>query len=291
MNSSSAASGKGATDENFPVASFLVPRRHREVIMAFYRFARAADDIADHPHLPAADRLGMLDRMEQSLTTSDEALVDSEAAPLRASLAQRGMTADHPIALLSAFRQDVTQQRYDSWAALMDYCARSAAPVGRFVLDVHAEDRGLWPASDALCAALQVINHIQDCRDDLLVLDRCYVPGEMMESAGATIDMVTANRLTPQLRACIDAMLDQTSALLDRSATFAIKVKSTGLALEVAVIHSLARRLLAMLRRQDMLATRVSMGKPVALGVALAAIPPAMFGRLGRFGRSAPYGT
>ena len=78
--------------------------------------------------------------------------------------------------LLEAFRRDVTKLRYADWDELMDYCRYSATPVGRFVLDVHGESAPTWPANDALCAALQVINHLQDCAKDYREIDRVYLP-------------------------------------------------------------------------------------------------------------------
>src|SRR5215475_15405848 len=167
-------SGKGAHDENFPVASRLIKRQHRPVILAFYEFVRVADDIADHPGLSSAEKISRLDRLESSLLGlgGDE----PEGLRLREVLSGRGLSPRHAQDLLSAFRQDATKLRYDNWDELIDYCSRSAMPVGRFVLDVHGEDRNTWPGSDALCAALQIINHLQDCAKDYMALDRVYIP-------------------------------------------------------------------------------------------------------------------
>ncbi len=158
------ASGKGHTDENFPVASVLIHPRHRPVILAFYRFARAADDIADNETASAEDKLRLLDQMHRGLSGLDNGAY--EAVTLRNMLTEHNLTTQHASDLLEAFRRDVVKLRYANWDELMDYCRYSAVPVGRFVLDVHGEDRATWPASDALCAALQVINHLQDCGKD-----------------------------------------------------------------------------------------------------------------------------
>ena len=158
MTADTASSGKTHRDENFPVASFLIARRHRPVILAFYRFVRAADDVADHASLPPDEKLALLDRLERSLLGREAS--EPAGVALRTALAERHLPPRHALDLLTAFRLDVTKRRYSDWNDLMDYCAFSAMPVGRFVLDVHGESRSTWPASDALCAALQVINHL-----------------------------------------------------------------------------------------------------------------------------------
>ena len=107
---------------------------------------------------------------------------------MRTILNDRGLSTRHAQDLLSAFRQDATKLRYANWEELIDYCSRSAMPVGRFVLDVHGEARETWPASDALCAALQVINHLQDCAKDYQSLDRVYIPLDSMSASGASVE-------------------------------------------------------------------------------------------------------
>src|SRR5438105_1095915 len=153
-------SSKTEHDENFPVASFLVAPRLRQPILSFYRFARAADDIADHPRLSERDKFAGLDALEDTLLGKSNSA--KAALPLRQVLAERNLAPTHPLNLLTAFRTDVTKRRYANWDELMQYCRHSAMPVGRFVLDVHGEDRATWAYSDPLCSALQVINHLQD---------------------------------------------------------------------------------------------------------------------------------
>ncbi|HEY0105430.1 MAG TPA: squalene/phytoene synthase family protein, partial [Rhizomicrobium sp.] len=170
MSAADLASGKGHTEENFPVASVLIAKRHRAPILAFYRFARAADDVADHPTAAPDAKLALLESMRASLV--GESTASPEGVGLRAALAARQLTSQHGLDLLEAFRRDVATPRTASWDALLDYCRYSAMPVGRFMLDVHGESRATWPASDALCAALQVINHLQDCAKDYRELNR-----------------------------------------------------------------------------------------------------------------------
>src|SRR5688572_6015389 len=176
-------SGKTHRNENFPVASWLIQARHRAPILAFYEFVRTADDIADHAQLSAQQKVEMLDQMEAELTGS--AGGNPVAVKLRDVLAERGLSPRHAQDLLKAFRLDATKLRYENWDDLIGYCAYSAMPVGRYVLDVHGESRSTWPASDAICAALQINNHLQDCANDYRDLNRVYVPLDALFAAGA----------------------------------------------------------------------------------------------------------
>src|SRR5579863_27436 len=193
-------SGKGDRDENFPVASFLIHPRYRKVILAFYNFVRTADDIADHATLPPQEKLALLDRLEAGLmgTNADDAV----AVGLRELLAARSLSPKHAQDLIAAFKLDVTKLRYRDWDDLISYCALSAMPVGRFVCDVHGESRSVWPANDALCAALQIINHLQDCKDDYRTLDRVYIPQDALAASGASTEELGAARASPALLDC-----------------------------------------------------------------------------------------
>jgi hydroxysqualene synthase len=260
-------SGKGANDENFPVASRLIKRRYRPAILAFYEFVRVADDIADHPDLTSAEKIARLDRLESALLGNGGD--DPEGLALRTILNSRGLTTRHAQDLLSAFRQDATKHRYANWDELIDYCSRSAMPVGRFVLDVHGEARDTWPGSDALCAALQIINHLQDCAKDYRALDRVYIPLDALAASGAGVETLSDARASPALRNCLRGLVGRTSALLHESRGLEAKVNDTRLALEISVIQSLASQLLAILMVRDPLAERVHLTKAEALAAAV----------------------
>ena len=159
-------SGKGAGDENFPVGSFLLPKHLRPHVAIFYDFARAIDDVADNPDASPEEKIDRLNAFEAALIGAPGAVEIPKADRLRASLAELGVTTKHGQDLISAFRQDAVKPRYESWDELIDYCDRSAAPVGRYLLDIHGELQDHYIYSDALCNALQVINHLQDCADD-----------------------------------------------------------------------------------------------------------------------------
>jgi squalene synthase HpnC len=253
-------SGKGRSGENFPVGSWLIRRDLRIHVHAFYRFARNADDIADNPALAAEDKLRRLDRMAAVLDGA--AGSDSPAASaMRASLAATGVTTEHCHDVLHAFRLDAVKLRYRDWDDLMGYCRYSAAPVGRQLLDLHGESRATWPASDALCAALQVLNHLQDCAADYRALDRVYLPIADLEAAGCTVGDLAAPAASPGLRRVIDSLLDRTEALIAAARDLPPRVAARGLRWESAVIVALAARLARRLRRGDPLAMRVKLGK------------------------------
>lgn len=282
-DASSFASGKGHRDENFPVASRLIRRELRAPILAFYRFARAADDVADHPTAGERQKLAQLAEMQAALR--GESGANAEGAALRDVLQARGLTDQHALDLLEAFRRDVTKRRYADWAELMDYCRYSAAPVGRFVLDVHGEATALWPANDALCTALQVINHLQDCGKDHRELDRVYVPLDALAEHGATVEALAATRASPALRRTIEALARLTSGLLEQSRPFSHAISDRRLALEVGAIQALAESLAARLARRDPLSQRVHHHPVEAIGLSLRGALSVALGWLGRTSR------
>lgn len=271
------SSGKGHRDENFPVASALIAKEHRAPIMAFYRFARAADDIADHAEAPANEKLSRLAAMRAGLDGEGT----PEAMALGAAMRARGLNPVHAHELLDAFVQDVGKTRYANWGELMGYCRLSAVPVGRYVLDVHGEDRATWPLSDALCAALQIVNHLQDCGKDARAIDRIYIPADLLARHGAHEADLFGDAATPGLRAAIAEAAGRTQTLLAESAPFARAIRSRRLAAEVAVIHRLAEGLAHRLVRFDPLSERVHHGRAAALAIAARAAIPQLVRRHG----------
>ena len=276
------SSGKGHRDENFPVASRLVRAELREPILAFYRFARAADDVADHATAAPEDKLEQLARMEAALGGLSG--VNQQGEALHAVLQARGLTDRHALDLLEAFRRDVTKNRYADWAELMDYCRYSAAPVGRFVLDLHGESRETWPRNDALCAALQVINHLQDCAKDYRAIDRVYIPLDALAAQGIGVEALREPQASPALREVIAGLARRTRALLDQSRPFAGQIADRRLALEVGVIQTLADSLTARLERRDPLSERVHHRPIEAIALALRGALGVAVGRLRRKG-------
>jgi squalene synthase HpnC len=276
-------SGKTHRDENFPVASWLIAPRHRGAILAFYNFVRTADDIADHARLSESEKLALIDRLEASLLGAGGD--DPEGLALRSALAERSLAPRHAQDLLTAFRLDVTKRRYQDWDDLIGYCTYSAMPVGRFVLDVHGESRATWPASDALCAALQIINHLQDCGEDFRNLDRVYVPLDALGRAGLTVEALGAAKASPALRACLRELAQRTGTLLRQGAPLSGEVRDTRLALEISVIQTLAQHLVGRLVVRDPLSEPVHVRKA---GFALLGLVGIGKGALGRLTRKVP---
>jgi len=249
------SSGKGHRDENFPVASFLIARRRRPAVMAFYRVARMADDVADNATAAPSDKDARLAEIEASLTGAADTIVP--AAALREIMRTQAISPQHILDLLEAFRRDVRKIRYENWAELMDYCRYSAAPVGRFVLEIHGESPATWPASDALCAALQVINHLQDCGEDYRQLNRVYLPLDALTAAGVDVTALRAARASSPLQGVVADLARRTLGLLHTAKPLASEVRDLRLRLEIGVIHALAIDLSGRLARRDPLSERV----------------------------------
>lgn len=260
---------KDRTEENFPVGSILIHRRLRPHIHAFYTFARLGDDIADGPALEPADKIAQLDQLEAVLLGRASGVPAAEA--LRQSLDVTGVTARHAQDLLFAFRQDATKRRYANWDELLEYCRLSAMPVGRHVLDLHGEEPSTYASSDPLCASLQVLNHLQDGSKDLTTLDRCYLPQDLLDLAGAQVRDLAAPSGTPALRMVWDRLLDRVDAMNAAAAKLPLRTRDRRLRMETGIIHGLAVRLTKRLREGDPVATRVKLRKADVAGAVLAA--------------------
>jgi squalene synthase HpnC len=253
-------SGKGAADENFPVGSWLIPPELRPHVASYYAFARAIDDIADNPALAPDDKIARLDGFAAALRGEDNDPAYAKAHALRATLLARGIPEVHGLDLISAFKQDAVKPRYETWDELIDYCLRSASPVGRFLCDLHGEDRTLYPLSDALCNALQVINHLQDCAKDYAEMDRVYLPQDWMRAENATVADLKNHAATPGLRRVLGRCVAGTKTLLMEARKLPKAMKHRRLAAETAVIVSVADKLTRRLDREDPIATRVALG-------------------------------
>ena len=248
-------SGKNTAYENFPVGSWLLPRHLRVHVLRFYDFARASDDIADNPDLASEEKLARLEIFSTSLKEGNPSL--PKALNLRDTFIETGVDSIHAHQLLQAFRQDAVKERYANYEELMEYCRLSAAPVGRFLLDLHGERDLDNRGSDALCIALQLINHLQDIREDYLTLDRVYMPQDWMESAGAGVESLSGEGCSPQLRSVIDLCLKEIRLLLDESTSLSVQISNSRLAVETAVIHEIATALTQKLTKEDPLSKRV----------------------------------
>ena len=214
--------------ENFPVASFLLPRRMRPHVAAVYAFARAADDFADEGNMPQAERLVLLERWDQRVRGAARSSEPgppphpgepAETQAIFIALGESIRSLSLPVALfealLSAFRQDVTITRYRTWDLMMDYCRRSANPVGRLVLRIAGyNDPNLDSASDAMCAALQLTNFWQDLKSDF-DRGRIYLPEDERQLHGALERDLAAGVITPPWQRALATAVARTRLLFD----------------------------------------------------------------------------
>jgi hydroxysqualene synthase len=257
--------GRTITTENFPVASRLLSARARPVIVAYYRMARRADDIADDPALAAAEKIRRLDAVDAVLAGRPLASTDDPAQTaaheVREAFAVRGLNIDHARHLLQAFRADAVNRPCRTWSDLLAYCRYSAAPVGRFVLELHGEEHAARPAGEALCAALQILNHLQDCQVDWRDLQRLYIPQSWLSEAGLEPGALLAPHAAPALRGVLDRVLDGVERLHQAAAPLPGLIADRGLRMQAIAVLALSRRLAHRLRRRDPLATRVGVSQ------------------------------
>lgn len=198
--------------ENFPVGSCLVPRALRRHVHRIYAFARVADDLADERRDPvalAAFRAAFL--AHRAGRAHDVPLFADLCTTIRELALPEGLFLD----LLDAFEQDLSVNRYADDVALLDYCRKSADPVGRLVLRVFGhDDAALDALSDRICTALQLLNHLQDLGDDLRTRDRIYFPRTDLARFGVREDDLRAPRANDALKALVAHWLDRTATLL-----------------------------------------------------------------------------
>ena len=223
--------------ENFPVASLLLPTHLRPAVANIYRFARSADDIADEGYADDAQRLAALRRYDRELDkldvtklplSADQEPSDDDLSaifvPLAATIQEHNLSLTPFRRLLSAFMQDVTVKRYQDISSLMDYCNRSAAPVGEIMLGLYrADEPDNLALSDAICNALQLVNFWQDVAVDWRK-QRIYIPLADMRRFGVTEEDIAGGRLTDAWRALMAFEVGRARALLHFGAPLALRL-------------------------------------------------------------------
>lgn len=203
--------------ENFPVASRLLPRRLRQPIAVIYAFARTADDFADEGELTADQRIAALDNMRLRTLAIEHGQVSDD--PIFQALAwviqEHQLPLDLFLDLLSAFTQDVTKTRYANFGEVIDYCRRSANPVGRLLLHLHKQDAPKNLAySDGICSALQLINFLQDLNQDIVENDRVYIPQDELQKFHVTEDHLRNQISDGPMRHLLHFQIERTEKML-----------------------------------------------------------------------------
>ncbi|WP_018949369.1 squalene synthase HpnC [Thioalkalivibrio sp. ALMg11] len=239
--------------ENFPVASWLLPSRLRGPVAAIYCFARDADDLADEDPRPIAERHQALLAMQERVQILEDPAAEHE--PEWIALADARARFDLPAApfsdLIDAFLQDLEQTRYATFGEVMDYCRRSANPVGRLMLHLNGNPTDeMLGYSDAICSALQLINFYQDLQQDLRENNRIYLPQEEMDQYGVTEAMLAAGQTTFQLRNLMQFQYARADRLLRAGAPLGGLLRGR-MGLEIRAIINGGARILWRLRQQD----------------------------------------
>ena len=259
MNIIETPSGKTHRDENFPVGSWLIPKKLRKQVLIFYHFARAADDISDNPNLIGKEKIKRLNLFESTLKNGK--IEVEKAYKIKKVCKSHNIKIDHSLNLLKAFKQDVTKKRYKTWSELINYCRFSAVPVGRFVIDLHKENKKSYKYSDPLCIALQILNHIQDCKEDYENLDRVYLPMNFLKKYNVKLSQLKKNFTTQSLRLVFNEILKNTEKLIIEADKNKEIMKHKYLSRETSFILEIAKKLLLLLKNKDPLKEKIVLNK------------------------------
>jgi len=249
-------------DENFPVTTWFIPAPFRKHVHLFYLCVRSADDIADSAEITPKQKSFLLTRMDGALKGTEKSdQITKLAFQHRQSATETGVTTKHARCLLQAFMMDVTKLRYRNWSELINYCLYSAAPVGRYLLDLHGCDNKPQKATDSLCIALQILNHIQDCKLDYIKLGRVYIPEDILKAHNTDVTALEAKYTNAKLRGVLNTILARTDELIQVARKGIWKIPHRGLRFQTGVIVAIAETLSKELRQRDPIAERVELTK------------------------------
>ena len=256
-------SGKSYSDENFPVASFLMTKEIRKIVRVFYFFARMADDIADHQTLRSNQK-------KRILFFFDKAIAKNEKTnnPILNEIIKRFKELPsgkkYSRNLLKAFIMDASNKKYKIWEDLLLYCKFSANPVGRFVIDAVNEKQNIkkiYEASDNLCTALQIINHVQDCQKDFKELKRVYIPYSLFKKYSLNKSILNQKKSTENFKRLKIEIIDNVLKLLKGTEIGLYKIQSWRLRKETLIILNIAKRLCNLLKRNDPLKKKIKLSR------------------------------
>ena len=256
-------SGKSYSDENFPVASFLMTKKIRSIVRVFYFFARMADDIADHQKLSSNQKKKILLFFDNAISKSKKTnnkILDKMIAKFKELPSGKKYSRN----LLKAFMMDASNKKYKNWNDLLYYCKFSANPVGRFVIDAVNERKNIekiYEASDSLCTALQIINHIQDCKKDFKELNRVYIPESFFKKYSLDKKILRKSKSIENFERLKIEIVDNVLVSLRKTKLGLREIQSWRLRKETLIILNIAKRLCNLLKINDPLEKQIKLSR------------------------------
>ncbi len=256
-------SGKSYSDENFPVASFLMTKKIRSIVRVFYFFARMADDIADHQTLSSNQKKNILLFFDNAISKSKKTnnkVLDKMIARFKELPSGKKYSRN----LLKAFMMDASNKKYKNWNDLLYYCKFSANPVGRFVIDAVNERKNIekiYEASDSLCTALQIINHIQDCKKDFKELNRVYIPESFFKKYSLDKKILRKSKSIENFERLKIEIVDNVLVSLRKTKLGLREIQSWRLRKETLIILNIAKRLCNLLKIKDPLEKQIKLSR------------------------------
>ena len=234
--------------ENFPVASLLMPKQARNAILALYRFARSADEISDDHTISNEERKQKLQEVYDSLLQGDINKIQNNYRGFFYECSKGRMNLKHGLALLEAFIQDTEKKRYDNWDDTLSYCQKSAATIGRCVLEANGEFAADFAAADKICVVLQLINHLQDVKEDYINDNRIYFDASLIDHNDISLD-----NETERFTAGKNEIIKRLREILYSAEDIFFTINSFRVRAEIATIFNVADILLNKLQAKDVL--------------------------------------
>ena len=264
----SIVSGKTMEDENFPVSSFLISKKHRKHIYNLYYFARISDDIADNKNLSVKKKKLILNEFDIILKEKKKTHYNF-INDLINSTKTTANNIKYPRQLLVAFIQDSEKNRYKNWGELINYCNYSASPIGRFVIDLHNLKKNnnnetikkIYAGCDNLCNCLQILNHIQDCKDDFEEMNRVYIPENYFIQSKISVEKMLFPENRKKILMVLKKCLKKVEVLLDDSIENIKLINNYRLKRETYVIFNIAKKLTRLLAENDPIEKKIKLSR------------------------------
>ena len=233
----------------------------------FYFFARTADDVADHKDLKSKEKLRILNFFDKSIKTNQNTDI-SVLENIVDNFEKYKFSKNQSRKILVAFKLDATKKRYKNWYELLYYCKYSANPVGRFFIDViyreknkTIPDKKIIEASDSLCTALQIINHIQDCKTDFIKLNRVYIPLTFFKKYNLSVKILKNSKSPEKFKIIKDNIITKTEHLMKNCQKDLGLIDIWRLKKETLIILNIAKRLCFLLKNNDPLEKKIKLSR------------------------------